>query len=1081
MGDKNTRKNLEHLLFPVLDRLTFFPDHSLLSQFPVGRRIIDLSKEIGGLEPIFKELTAQDYFDSAIVPIPSLEQRLAGTLIAQAGMRGEKRFELSKPGTRKTIGVLSAIPVINEVMLPRLGYDPGTRVQTLVACPSYIIPTWIREAERILKDPNMVVVTADNRDYALKRARDEDVDLLLLGYSLSFRNSGIARVTADPKTLRDRFIELMYSVSEREEAVDLLSERIGEERARKIAARTPRLNDLLKKIALEEEKSRSSGVTEFLQEQVFVPEEKGGRPSYVILDEIHNVLSPTSKTAIAIGDLFRSARFGVQVSGTGMRKGLNDLSFSAYLNGRVDDPKDFPSIVKGDPRVIRGMLELDANPIRTLTEVDPDVPEPELETCFYSLDQDEIELWTGLTNSGLFDGKELYLLGTYLHTLPYKLLPDNLNGNGKGKSDRTSDSRSLFERVEEFFDQNPNLENIAKTKKPSKLVELERIVDNAKKYGKKVIVVCKYSSQLTEFLEDSLKGQGVVRIDNSSKPDPQEIELTHDDVERLAFQGELEQQQKYKSHLTLRQREILGISANRIYNPSDRGLRLLEFQTNPDATVCVTTYGVLREGVDAQEASVIVEYGISTEPHETEQLRARSVRSGQRKKVKIHRLVGITSQISDQENFGLEVSKVELHDYREERIQSALFGDNPGVDELKELFDPRRDSSTAKIKRAMAESPKTILAMMFGSCVERGVGYFYKLMSSYQNALFLAKNYNHAWDKSTSANSARLETAILSALEELRGQKFEEVLSLASGPASLSRMSGRRSTCVDINGFQLAFGEEATLRAGLDNKYLLGSFTDLRRLVDLSDIRSKGDISSMVFNPTSNPESRVGIETESQDLVELGFALYYTLPEERRRVVAEVNRTLKTGGYFMLMNPTSRFDPECHANFYADIQAYGFEIDTQLSGTYTSPNIISEDEGKKDSFKVHCVIARKVSSLDSRVLESGEKEENREIDGENPPQFAMQPQYKVVEVSGRRRKRKSEREKGQFKGFICQDFVNMTTGVRLEDGTVQGISSPDWYKGVTDAITSLPEDAYQDLLDQLQRIGTNLNGGEANE
>ncbi|MAG60486.1 hypothetical protein CL619_01745 [archaeon] len=1065
MGTNEDQHTLDELLLPVLDRLTFFPDSNLLDQFPLGRQIVKLAQRTGGLDAAYQRLGGEDFFQSKIVSIPSWEQRLAGTLIAKAGENDRIRYEFSRPGTRKTIGVLSAIPVINEVILPRQGFDLETKVKTLVVCPSYIVPTWIREAERSLRNPNVVVVTADNREYSLPRARSDGVDMVLLGYSLTFRDSGFPRIAADHKRSQERFKELIYNVFEREHAISLLSETMGEKRAHKFAMRTPRLNNLLRRIAEEEEKSRSSAVTEYLQEQVFIPEVDGGRPSYVILDEIHNVLSPKSKTARAIAELFRTSRFGALVSGTGLRKEPSDFAFSAYLAGRVNDPKDFAQIARGDPRVIRAMLELDANPIRTLKEVDPEVPDPVLIDEFYSVDPEEIDLWMRLTQSGLFDGKELYLLGTYLHTLPYKLLPEFLNGNGS--STKSGDSESLYDRVEQFFDTNPDLEDMVRTKTPSKMRKLHQIVTEAQEAGKKVIVVCKYSSLLTNYLEEQLAGYGVVKIDNSSKPDPQEIELNPLEIETLSSKGMLEAKQRFRSHLTVEQRVELGISGNRTYNPSDRGLRLLEFQTNPESTALATTFGVLREGVDAQEASVVVEYGLSTEPHETEQLRARAYRSGQREVVTVHRPIGVIAEAGDKK-IGLEVSKAQVHDERADKINQALFGDNPTLKELKELFSGRSASSSDKVKKMIAESPKSILAMLFGACVEKGVDYFYQVMQSFENALFLAKNYNVNWDQSTSANCSRLESVIISAVEKLSDQPITNVLSLAAGPASLSRMSGRRTTCVDINGFQLAFGKDASDNRGIDNEYLLGSFTDLEQLLDLSNVMGT-DPTSMVFNPNSRvpAEKAVAIESGSVDLVDLTYGLYYTLPNEREQVISEINRSLKIGGYFLLVNPVSRFDESCHPAFYKDLEKYGFEVDMQMSGQYTSPNIITQEEGSKASFKVQVLLARKTSDI---------KKEDRFLDPNG--HFLMQPQYKLVEVDEGRSKKKNGDPRG-LSGFICDGFVNMTTGVRLGgDKIIEGINQPDWYRGVAGAIDSMPEDEYDNLIDQLHALGAAARGDQ---
>ena len=187
---------LEQGISRVLNRLRFIPNKHFLEQFPYGSQIIQEAEEFGGIENIFNNLGRDTYFDASTVDIPSPEQQLAATEIALSGMEGKKRFEFSKPGTRKTIGVLSAIPIINEVFMKELGENG--KVKTLICCPTYIIPTWIREAERLLKDPNISVVTRRNRRYSIKKAAREDVDLVLIGYELRHRRTGID--ISDPET-----------------------------------------------------------------------------------------------------------------------------------------------------------------------------------------------------------------------------------------------------------------------------------------------------------------------------------------------------------------------------------------------------------------------------------------------------------------------------------------------------------------------------------------------------------------------------------------------------------------------------------------------------------------------------------------------------------------------------------------------------------------------------------------------------------------------------------------------------------------------------------------------------------------
>ncbi|HLC91275.1 MAG TPA: hypothetical protein VJI15_05925 [Candidatus Nanoarchaeia archaeon] len=1042
---------LEARLRRVLDRTTFFPDEDFLRRFPHGRQLVESAASFGGISAVYDRL-GRDYFQSRIVPIPSPEQRLAGIEIALAGKEGRKRFELSEPGTRKTIGVLSAIPIINEVLLPEMGYV-GQRVKTLVCSPTYVLPTWIREAERLLKDPHIVVLTRQNRRYALKQAAQDDVDLVLLGYELSHRRTGID--FQDPEVIEDmqeRSTILKTSVFSPEAAYALLEKVMPPEKFAKYAHKKKSLDAIIERIIIEEKNTEAASIAGALQQKVFTAD---GQPYYAVYDEIHNVIDPDSATAMALSGLFRAATWGALVTGTAARNRLSNLAYIAYLAGRTSEPGDFSTVFRDNPKIIGSMFDLDSNAIRKLKDVDGNISDPEYKVVEYSLSSKEMDIYVAITNSPIFEGKDQYLLLNYLLTNPAKLLPDHFP--------RSDAPDSLRVKVEQFFAENPEFAKYCQDITPSKLRVVKGEIEKAVAEGRKVVVACEFSSNLTEFLEREFADYGCVRIDQTVSAQMRSPSLPSSEIEHLRSVG-LYDGQRLRCDLSLAARVALNIDTRSIYEPSERQLALLEFQTNPDKSVLVTTYGTLREGTDVQEASVLVEYENTTVPFKFWQMLARLLRSGQQEVVRVIQPRGVHT---------LEESKYEFRNWKDYVIRLIFDGDDATPEELEAFFTDQQAEKSVYVGHMLKMNSRATVALMFNYLRGAGVDRFVQEMSVHDNALFLAKNYNYQWAYSYSANCARLVNEIVLGLENRIGKGFQDIIDEGAGPTTIARVLdraevARRVTSLDINKFQLDYGIDACKEAGISNDiYVLGSYTNLRNVIPLDqhlsqNVSQHGDQQIGVFDPREAYREARSIDNISQDLAVCSLALDFATEEERKYFFRENKRVLRLGGYLMIVNPTSKIDPSCREDFLQDVEVCGFEVDRTLTGTYKSRHTLNVDTGEaqKVGFEAYVVVARKIDDVEITF-------------GQGRTYFRMMQGYTISDGGRNRDDIEKAIREGKGRRYECKDFYNADTGVdpkALDHAGINPPLHPDLGREIVDAIAQTPTDELERLAKALDAL-----------
>jgi len=247
------------------------------------------------------------------------------------------------------------------------------------------------------------------------------------------------------------------------------------------------------------------------------------------------------------------------------------------------------------------------------------------------------------------------------------------------------------------------------------------------------------------------------------------------------------------------------------YSPRD--IIRLEFQTNPDVDLLVGTTSVMREGMDLHAANVGIRLHSVWSPAQVDQPNARIHRRGQSRPVRFYALCA--KETIDEPIAGTEIIKREGI----EKVEAALVVENNIPEELKLGANPIRYPS---IKEHL-ESPRMKLNMMISSMRGKGAEINQQMLGTAANARLYAAAFNFDWQHSYSAHTARFLSALL---EEIDPTKTKTIIDICS-PATISRVSGRPTMCVDFNPHQLSIGRMESKRLGVEIQTLLANAEDL--------------------------------------------------------------------------------------------------------------------------------------------------------------------------------------------------------------------------------------------------------------
>lgn len=972
----------------IANRLGFKPrkiDQKFLRQIPYWAELMDNSAHFhqDGFEGLLNEAVAENHFASEQVAIPSLEQKLAGVQIAHRG----KVLELSKPGTQKTIAALSAVVPI-QASLPR-----EQQLKTFITCPGYIIPTWTREIENLFTNPNLVVVTKENRERAIEKASDPSTNFVIVGYDMTFRKSQFSNGNSPSiPNYEQQYFNLFSKLTSLDKTYEYLEGLIGVSKTRAIKKRNPALPSLIRFI-LKEENIRVGKVLENLKSMAF----PNGAPYYVIVDEFHNIVQADTKRANAIAQLALPARWLTLISGTGIGNTPEGLAWASYVLGFADNPDDFKRFIRDNPsQKVRAFIDSYAiHPIRNLSDVDPEVKAPVELTKTYDLSRAEMDLFTALIDAEMFDGKEKYLLFRYLIANPHKLLPENLAHLAKG-------DLPLAERIKQFFASNHGLEERVRSCQPSRISFARSLVQEIKEKGEKCVVVCEYQRGITEALEAKLHDLGVRRVDQTVSAEMQEIRLTQLEKRFLAYQAREDPSifsgnEKYLSDLSPKAKKILNLKPYEIYGMSDRDVALHEFATNPDTVALVATR-LLREGVSLKEAKYIIEFEETTIPAKRDQTLGRSIRSGQRRQVEIWK---IRSPILEAVESFIEGRRM----VRQDLIDRIHSDDDKSTQEQMHQWAVGK-TGEKYLKSAFHHlTARDILGNHFNRLEGAGSLAYSQSISSAENALFIASLYNKNWAQTPPGNIALNTRDIILAIEKTKSVSLDRIVDAACGPLTVSRMLGRPAVNIDLNKHMMEFGIDACEDLSIQqNKNFLGDITDLRRLVRL------GDAKAAVFEPGKDYPNSHALEDNSQDLVVASLVFDLLNQQGRYKFLKEAFRVLDSNRYLILVIPTKKIDGSYRSQFIEDVESCGFRNIDYFTGTWQAYS-----GSRRERIDAYVVLAEKDEANISATQ----------------PSLRLRPSTLVAEPQEQYLGRRIKKRKQQL--TTAEYFVKVESGLELRN------------------------------------------------
>ncbi len=1037
-------KDLENQLRNTALVLGFLPHREFLEQIPYGKRLVAQidCDALYGFDALRDSLASSMQGNEAVVPLPSLEQRLVGATIAQK----KRVMLLDAPGTRKSIAALSAVVPISNYPLQ------DAHLKTCVISPGYVLPEWKLQIEHLFVDPHTVVITKDNRQRAISQAADPRTDFVLLGYDMTFRpvnriNGGVEHEAAD------RYIELLDQLGSEREAYTRLASLVGNQRAERIKQKRPGFDKLVSIIIGEEYRAQAAReaatVIEELRSLVFLP----GQPYYVVIDEFHNLVGANSRRGQVIRSLAKPADYLAMLSGTGIGNTVEGLAYAAELLGFVPQSEDFVHFVRsGNVKKVRAFLDLYATkPIRDLHDIDPLVPEPvELESS-YHLSEAEMDLMVELMNADEFYGFEKGLLIRYAIANPQKMLPEGFEHLNEG-------DESLHARVLEFYQSRPGMEERVRSAPKSRMLHVRSLVEEIKARGEKAHIVCEYQRGVTEDLEHMLKDLGIARIDQDVSADLRQIRLTSEETRTLVaaqVDGKLVAtgSEVYRSDLSSTARQVLGIENHEVYGLSDRQIQILEVKLDPDSGGIVATR-LLREGVELREIKNVIIFEDTLVPFKHTQTIAREVRTNQRDEVKIYRVIG--EEVREVEDW---IRKVRV-EYKEASINAVFRGPDASPEDLRRWARGERELEARALRGIVALNSRTYLVYMFNRLEGVGSVAFADAMRLHNNAQFLAKHYNYRWDQTFSGKVADLTRDIICGIETRTGVSLDRILdagagSLAVSRAMLKKSSGesleRRIGSVDLNRFQMEYGVDAIEDAtGVLAQCYVGDITDFSRLVPFSDATVK------VFDHQAGYRSTHAVEDSSQNLVVASLVVYLLDREGRYKFLNEAYRVLDENGYLIIVNTPDRIHESSREQFIKDVESMGFTSDAYFTGTYKGQqvrNVDTDEELQHHRLEAYVTVFRRNSARDQPIV---------------PPELRLKPEYDIVEGGGSGNKQVMPPPK-KNRYIACSHFTKIESGLDLRyvERAPSYVPLPDVGSQIRDIVATEDPKTIEDVLDSI--------------
>ena len=396
------------------------------------------------------------------------------------------------------------------------------------------------------------------------------------------------------------------------------------------------------------------------------------------------------------------------------------------------------------------------------------------------------------------------------------------------------------------------------------------------------------------------------------------------------------------------------------------------FQEEDDPQVLVIMLSTMSEGISLTAASTVVYLDYPNTYAELRQGIARLWRPGQKSPVKA---VFLKAPATVDEN-------------AEELVENKEIIALQEVDGIAPTEEQKRKYGEKSKTRAFSDAlktPKEILLGHYGNMMGRGAARNVEYLGSDggKNARSFLLNYLFNWEKSSSANTARAIKTIVDLVAQK--ESLERIADLGGGPAIFTRISGRPTTCVDINQFCLR--------------------------------RAERDFKDLVV-PVHAPLHDLPLPSESHDLAVMSLVLHYappmpvvrnvvpgprgamipqySLPSERELIFREAFRILRPGGWLLLSEVDKFTNLEGILLMREGLAALGAE--TELAGYASDAN------GGK--FNIFLLAARKIGEPQSDNLK--------------PEQFCLDSEHDVKNL---RKRKKPPKTASEDSGSKIEKFV----------------------------------------------------------
>ncbi|MBI4452600.1 methyltransferase domain-containing protein [Candidatus Woesearchaeota archaeon] len=588
----------------------------------------------------------------------------------------------------------------------------------------------------------------------------------------------------------------------------------------------------------------------------------GKAPFLLIGDEIHHIANPGSRRSQAFRKLALSSDRFIAMTGTPFPDSLDDIYELMSLIDNEDYPTadDARKAYQDNPKLIRMFLHrFGKNPVVRLTDIEgmPKLNGPQFN--WFDFSELELDIHNTFLNYREFNSTERFVLLRLTDTDSRLVLPENYAG-----------SYAMRQKLADFFAIHQGLREKILAAESTKYKKLDELVDACIARGEKIVIFSKYREGITEALESRYARYGALRIDGSVDADPHGKRF------------------------------------------SDRDIKRLTFQTNPDAKVMIIT-DALREGQDLHTANNLAFLHMDLSPGRNDQLIGRLWRRGQTRDVNVF-VLG-TAGTPDYGVYLTDSGKrdgIMLVDYGVELTQN-----------LKSVLERDTPLDRQPFLGVYLQNSHTVVRNMSGFMIGRGPQSNRAFLDFGENARLYAMNYNHQWVYSYSAHTARLIKLLVNEIES-EGSSLERIIDLGSGPATVSRVLHKPTYCVDMNKYQIEFGRKECQKLGFDIETQVGY--------------------------TENLE---GIASQQFDLAVLSLALHYGNTEkgDRKKTLLEAHRVIKPNGYLVLTLPANIVQGDGVKMLEEGLDKLGFDVIRMRTGQVFAPD--SED------YQVYVAVCRR--------------------------------------------------------------------------------------------------------------------------